>query len=252
MNVVVDGLMTSYLKTGSGKRVVVMLPGWGDTSKTFSGLISELKDDYTVLAVDLPGFGGTQAPDKAWGLEDYAGFVKSWLKKIDVDQVYGLIGHSHGGATAIYGLGNGLLKADKLILLASAGIRNQKNLRKSLLTAAAKTAKLPLLVLPAAQKGRLRKKLYSTAGSDLMLLPHMEDTFKKIISQDVQPSAARVSTPALLIYGSRDKATPVRYGHMLNRQIRGSRLEVVGAGHFVHQDEPAAVSRLIRNFLRDA
>jgi len=251
MNVVVNGLMTNYQKAGSGRRVVVLLPGWGDTSKTYSGLTRELADDYTVLAVDLPGFGGSQAPDKAWGLEDYSDFVSAWLKKIGVGNVHALVGHSHGGATAIYGLGNKSLKSDKLVLLASAGIRNQKKIQKSLFMAAAKTAKLPMLLLPSNQRQKLRRKFYTATGSELMLLPHMEETFKRIVAQDVQSSASRVSVPTLLVYGSRDKATPVRYGHILNRLIRGSRLEVVNAGHFVHQDDPADVNKLVKNFLKD-
>jgi pimeloyl-ACP methyl ester carboxylesterase len=251
MNVVVNGLMTNYQKAGSGRRAVVLLPGWGDTSKTFSGLMKELVDDYTVLAVDLPGFGDSQAPDKAWGLEDYSGFVDAWLKKIGVDKVHALVGHSHGGATAVYGLGNKSLKSDKLVLLASSGIRNQEKVRKSVLMAAAKTAKLPMMLLPPGQRQKLRRRFYTAAGSELTLLPHMEETFRRIIAQDIQSSASRIDIPTLLVYGSRDKATPVRYGHILNRLIRGSRLEVVNAGHFVHLDEPAAVAKLVKNFLRD-
>lgn len=227
-----------------------MLPGWGDTAGTFRGIVDQLKDNYTIYAIDLPGFGGTQTPEKAWGLEDYAAFVKAWLKKIDIEHVYALIGHSHGGATAIYGIGNNILKADNLILLASAGVRNQRSVQKSILLAGAKAAKLPLMLLPASQRKSLRRKFYAAAGSDLLLLPHMEQTFKKIVSQDVQASAMKVSIPTLLIYGSRDKATPIRQGHILNRLIRGSRLEVIGAGHFVHQDEPQTVATLIRNFLK--
>jgi pimeloyl-ACP methyl ester carboxylesterase len=251
MNVVVDGLMTNYLKTGKGKRTVVLLPGWGDTSKTFVQLADELRTDYTVLALDLPGFGGTQAPKRAWGLEDYAKFVSLWLRKIGVSQVYAFVGHSHGGATAIYGLGEKILRSDKLVLLAAAGVRNQQNAQSKLLWVGAKAAKLPLKLLPAGRREKIRAGLYRSAGSDIMLLPHMEQTFRKIISQDVQASAAKIRIPTLLIYGSKDKATPIKYGHILNRSIRGSRLELLSAGHFVHQDEPKKIARLIANFLSD-
>lgn len=211
--------------------------------------MKELSGDYTVLALDLPGFGGTQAPEQAWGLEDYSNFVSDWLKKIGVNHVYGLIGHSHGGATAIYGLGNRSLKSDKLVLLASAGIRNQKKAQKGLFLVAAKTAKLPMLLLSSSQRQKLRRRLYAATGSELTLLPHMEETFKRVVAQDVQSSASKIEVPTLLVYGSRDKATPVRYGHMLNRLIRGSRLEVVNAGHFVHLDESPVVAKLVKNFL---
>ena len=251
MNVVVNGLMTNYQKTGNGKRTIVMLPGWGDTSKSFAQLADELRSVYTVLAIDLPGFGGTQAPESAWGLEDYAEFVSLWLKKIGVARVYAFVGHSHGGATAIYGIGERILRSDKLILLASAGVRNQKNIQTRLLWAGAKTAKLPLKLLPPASRQKIRAGFYKSAGSDILLLPHMEQTFRKIISQDVQLSAAKIKIPTLLIYGSKDKATPIKYGHILNRSIRGSRLELTSAGHFVHQDEASKVASLIKNFLSD-
>jgi len=67
----------------------------------------------------------------------------------------------------------------------------------------------------------------------------------------VQLSAAKIKIPTLLIYGSKDKATPIKYGHILNRSIRGSRLELTSAGHFVHQDEASKVASLIKNFLSD-
>lgn len=250
MNVVVNGLMTNYQKTGKGKRAIVMLPGWGDTSKTFAPLAASLGADYTVLAVDLPGFGGTQAPPSAWGLDDYARFVADWLKKISVADVYAFVGHSHGGATAVYGLGNNILKSDKLILLASAGIRDQDTAKKKFLWAGAKAAKVPLRLLPAAQRENIRRRFYSAAGSDILLLPHMEQTFRKIISQDVRPTANKINIPTLLIYGSRDKSTPIQDGHTLNRHIRGSRLEIISAGHFVHQDDPKLVAELIDKYLK--
>ncbi|HLG90763.1 MAG TPA: alpha/beta hydrolase, partial [Candidatus Saccharimonadales bacterium] len=103
MNVVVNGLMTNYQKVGSGK-IILCLPGWGDTITTFDKLIDELKEKYTVLALDLPGFGGTQAPSKAWSLEDYADFTDAWLKKIKAGKTYAIVGHSYGGATAISGV----------------------------------------------------------------------------------------------------------------------------------------------------
>ena len=77
----------------------------------------------------------------------------------------------------------------------------------------------------------------------------MEETFKKTIGQDVRPNANKINVPTLLIYGSGDRETPVSDGHLLNRAIKNSRLEVVEAGHFLHQDQPQKVARLIRNFL---
>jgi pimeloyl-ACP methyl ester carboxylesterase len=248
MNVVVNGLMSNYQKVGNGK-AIVFLHGWADSAKSFSDLIAGLQDKFEIYALDLPGFGGTQMPPRAWGLDDYADFLNAWLNKLQVEP-FGMVGHSYGGAVAITAVSQGL-PVNKLILLASAGIRGKRPLRKKLMTAGAKAAKVPLLVLPADKRRRIKKKLYGSIGSDLMLVPHMEQTFRRIISEDVRTKAAKIDVPTLLIYGSKDKQTPPSDGHILNRSIKGSRLEIIGGGHFLHQEQAAKIAGLIKNFLED-
>lgn len=248
MNVVVNGLMTNYHKVGKGK-VILCLSGWGDTSKSFSKLAEKLQDKYTVLIVDLPGFGDTQAPDHAWELEDYSAFLAAWLQKIDTEELQAVIGHSYGGATAIAALSSGKIKAKKLILIASAGVRNKRLMYKTLVKSAAKIAKLPLYLLPAKARRRTREKVYKTLGSDMLLLPHMELTFKRIIGEDVQAMAQKLSLPTLLVFGSKDKDTPVEDGKLLASAIKNSQLEVVEAGHFLHQEQPEMLAQLIKDFL---
>ena len=250
MNVVVNGLMTNYQKVGRGK-VVVCLPGWGDTITTFDKLIEELKEKYTVLALDLPGFGGTQAPSQAWSLEDYANFTAYWLKKIKAGKVYAIVGHSYGGATAIVGVGSGKLNCDKLVLLASAGVRGNKGLQARTVEIISKIAKYPTMLLPRRQRNKLRRKVYESVGSDMLLLPHMEPTFRKIIQEDVRPKAEMIKIPTLLIYGTQDDQTPVNYGRLLSDAIPDSDLEIIeGANHFLHHDFAGQVSRLTKTFLR--
>ncbi len=128
MQIVVDQLLTTYQLTGSGK-LVIWLHGWGDSSQGSLAMQAELAKTFQVLAIDLPGFGGTQAPAEAWGLSDYADFVQKVIEKLGLKS-YVIIGHSNGGAIAIRGLVQGSLRAKKLVLLASAGIRNQYTSRK--------------------------------------------------------------------------------------------------------------------------
>lgn len=247
MNVVVDGLMTNYQKAGKGK-TLLFLPGWADDSRTFAQLTDKLKDKYQVVALDLPGFGGSQAPPDTWGLTEYADFVGQFLKKTAV-KPYALIGHSYGGAVAITAAGRAPI-AGHLILLASAGIRNKSPIRKKILAGGAKIGKLPLMLLPAPKRKSVKAKLYDSIGSDITAAPHMEPIFRRIVRQDVRQTANKISIPTLLIYGSRDNAAPVSDGHLLNRSIRGSRLEVIGAGHFLHQEKAGQVANMIDNFLR--
>jgi len=249
MQVVVDSLLTHYEVTGKGK-LVLLLHGWGDTAAGLKVLQTALAKHAQVLAVDLPGFGGTEAPKSVWGLDEYAQFVQHFLQKIDSKPVHLLVGHSNGGAIAVRGLANGSLVADKLVLLASAGIRGEYKSRVKAIRLITKAGKALTAPLPKAVKRRLRGHVYKTVGSDMLVAEHLQETFKKVVTDDVRPDAAKLTLPTLLVYGEQDQATPVAFGETFYQLINGSTLEVLpGAGHFVHIDRPEQVLRAIREFM---
>jgi pimeloyl-ACP methyl ester carboxylesterase len=248
MQVVVDSLLTQYEALGAGK-LVVLLHGWGDSAKGMRGLQRALAKTYKVIALDLPGFGGSEAPKGVWGLDEYAEFVAHFLKKINAGNVFLLLGHSNGGAIAIRGLGRDILQADKLALLATAGIRGEYRGRIKALRLITKAGKALVTPLPKSIKDRLRKKVYHTVGSDMLVAEHLQETFKKIVTDDVRADASSLTQPTLLIYGEQDDATPVRYGELFHEIISDSTLEILpGATHFVHLDRPEAVLKAIKDF----
>ena len=60
----------------------------------------------------------------------------------------------------------------------------------------------------------------------------------------------RIGLPALIICGSEDKLTPVKYSEYLNRNISGSRLVAIrGAGHMVTIKRTDQVNDEIETFL---
>jgi pimeloyl-ACP methyl ester carboxylesterase len=250
MQVVTQSLMTQYLRGGKGK-VVVLLHGWGDTSQGLQQVFDYVSKKYDVITLDLPGFGGTQAPPQAWGLDDYVVFIRDFLRKLHVDHVYAFIGHSNGGAIAIRGLGNGTLAADTLVLLASAGIRNEYKGRNVALRLLAKTGKLATAPLPRSVKQKLRRKAYQTIGSDMLVAEHLQETFKRVVTDDVRTDAAQLVMPVLLVYGEQDDSTPVWYGQQYHELMPESTLEILpGAGHFVYRDRPEDVKKAIMEFLQ--
>jgi pimeloyl-ACP methyl ester carboxylesterase len=248
MQVVVDGLLTQYLRVGKGRKVVV-LHGWGDNAVSWGSFANVLAQKYDVIVPDLPGFGGTQAPPSVWGLDDYAAFVAEFLAKINV-RADVIIGHSNGGAIAIRGLASHTLKATKLVLVASAGIRGENSARKGLLKAATKTGKVVSAPLPGRVRRRLRSKWYKVADSDMLVVEHMRDTFEQIVSQDIRTDAATVKQPTLLVYGDHDSQTPVRYGQVLHEAIQHSELEIIPrGGHFLQLENEPELLQLVEDFL---
>lgn len=249
MNIVVNGLLTNYQLSGKGK-LVLLLHGYGDSSKGLSSLAKELSDKYKVLALDLPGFGATQPPKTVWNLDDYGLFVSSVLNKLELKQPYALVGHSNGGALAIRSIAQGVIKADKLVLIAASGIRDRGSPKRLLLKIIAKTGNVATIWMPERYRQALRKSLYGVAGSDMLVAPHLEETFKKIVRQDVQSDAMMLDLPALLIYARNDRAVPVSDGQKYKELIRGAQLEVIeDASHFVHLDKADQVTGLIQRFL---
>ncbi|MCA9343848.1 MAG: alpha/beta hydrolase [Candidatus Nomurabacteria bacterium] len=251
MQVIVNSLLVNYRIIGKEKETITMLHGWGDSLSTFDRIATTLSNKYTVILLDLPGFGGTQPPSQPWGLDEYAKFVADFSQKVGCQNLRAVVGHSNGGAIALRGLGSGVIRADKLVLLASAGIRNQYKGRKRGLRLAAKTAKLMTKPLPKQIQARLKKKAYGAIGSDLFVAEHLQDTFKRIITDDTQADAAKVRIPCLLIYGSEDTATPPEYGEIYHKAIGGSNLHIIsGAGHFLHHTHTEQVSKLVEEFLK--
>lgn len=247
MQVVIDGLLTTYDDKGKGK-IILLLHGWGDSRQTFRQLISELAKNYRVISVDLPGFGTTEPPHDVWGLDEYADFIAHLINKLDL-KLYGVVAHSNGGSVAIRGIARGYFSTERLVLLASAGIRNRHKIRKLALKVIAKIGKLLTFWAPRHMKRQLQKKLYGVAGSDMNVVPHLRETFKKTVRQDVQADARNIHVPTLLVYGSEDKATPPLYGKIYTSLIKEATLHVVdGAGHFVHHDRPKVVVQYVKDF----
>ncbi len=249
MQVVVDGLITNYSQVGKG-RVVLLLHGWGDSLAGFRELQTAIGKDHMVVAVDLPGFGQTQAPVGVWGLDDYAVFVQSFISRLGL-KVAVLVGHSNGGAIAIRGLASETIKADKLVLLSSAGIRGESKGKLGAIQLVTKTGKILTSSLPSGIRNKLRRKVYSAAGSDMLVAEHLQETFKKVVSQDVRADADNLTLPTLIIYGAEDRTTPASYGELFAELIKRSRLEIIdNAEHFVHHDQPEQVRSLIAEFIK--
>jgi pimeloyl-ACP methyl ester carboxylesterase len=249
MQVIVDDIAVYYQKVGKGP-IVLLLHGWADSLNTFRHLEAGLQKHYTVISLDLPGFGKSEAPPMAWGLPEYSTFVSNFFGKIHPNkQLAMLVGHSNGGSIALYATARQLLKPEHLVLLASAGVRIPKSPRLALLKVVAKVGKVATSVLPSRAKHRLKHRFYKGIQSDYMVAEHLQSSFKKIVKHDLRADAGEVQVPCLLIYGSHDAQTPVWVGQSLAENLPNARLEVLpGIGHYLHHDAHQDVLKTIEEF----
>lgn len=251
MNVTVGRIEAYYDDIGSGK-VIVLLHGWGTDRSNLSYIAQELKTSYRLVSVDLPGFGETSINSRDWGVGDYVGFLNSFLKELKINEVYALVAHSFGGRVCIKGLSEGVLSADRLILIGSAGVRHSDSLRNVAFKLVAKTGKtvmkLPIL---RGKYDKARQKLHERAGSaDYANSGEMRQIFLNTINEDLSENAKNLRLPTLLIWGSEDDEAPLADARFFQKNIPGSSLKIIqGAGHFVHNEHPSRVVRFIREFL---
>jgi pimeloyl-ACP methyl ester carboxylesterase len=248
MKLIVDNLATEYLDEGEGK-TILMLHGWADTMHTFDPLLKYITK-YRIVRLDLPGFGGSERPKSTWGVEEYVRFVAAFCEKLNVDPEI-IICHSFGGRVIIKGVGKGILRPKKIVLIASAGIAKQKNFKNKALRIAARAGKALTTVPPlSSYRQKIRKKLYGAIGSDYFASGSMSDIFVKVVGEDLLHYATNITVPTLLIWGRKDTFTPLAHGEKIHRAIKDSELTVIdGASHFVHQEHSQEVAELIHHFL---
>lgn len=94
-----DGTLRAA-RWGNGPRAVVAAHGLTGSHMNFEALADQLGDDYTLLAPDLRGRGGSATLGPPYGMAAHADDVAALLDHAGVDQATAL-GHSMGGFVAV-------------------------------------------------------------------------------------------------------------------------------------------------------
>src|SRR5262245_3032833 len=91
----------STLTAGDGHERVVLIHGLGSNKTSFFETVSALAPEYTVHAIDLPGFGSSSKPMRA--PYDAAWFALAVCRRLDAEGVNRapIVGNSPGGRVAI-------------------------------------------------------------------------------------------------------------------------------------------------------
>jgi pimeloyl-ACP methyl ester carboxylesterase len=229
-----------------------MLHGWGGQAASMTPLVVGLRDKYRVLALDLPGFGGSSPPPTPWGTPEYAAFVEKVVTSLGITRAT-YVGHSFGGRIAIWLAAHVPETVQALVLVDAAGIKPPATLRRRTRQIFYKVAKTVLrLPILGAQGPALQERLAMRFGSaDYRAMTGvMRASMVKTVNLDLAACLKTVSAPTLLLWGEKDTETPIADGRKMERLISGSRLiAVAGAGHFSYLDNPAFVNAVVSAFL---
>ena len=229
------------------EKEIIILPGWGNTRKTFTSLIDTLKKNYKVYIFDYPGFGESPFPNKDLDIYDYSNLIYEFIKDNNIKKP-SIIAHSFGGRISIILTGLYKVKIDKLILMDIAGIR-RKSLKRILKTIIYKLKKKLVIFKKNKLKylNNLRKKHSSNDYNNLN--KNMYATFKNIINEDLRKYIKEIKEDTLIIWGRQDSDTPIKDGYYIFKKIKNSKLIIYNkASHFVYLEEKD-VEKKIKKFL---
>lgn len=237
-----DGSLFGEMTANSPPQVVA-LHGWGRTSTDFRTVLHGLD----AIALDLPGFGASPPPPRAWGSGDYAEAVLPALKECSLPVL--VVGHSFGGRVAVNLAASHPELVRGLVLTGVPLLRRPGSAAKS--SRRFRLAKrLHSLGLLSDESMELRRR--RSGSSDYRAATGvMRDVLVRTIDEDYREQLRVITCPVELVWGRTDTAAPVRMAEEA-AAILGSkaRLSVLpGVGHDTLASAPQAVRAAIAALL---
>ena len=241
-----------YEKYGSGKQVILILPGWGDTRPTFNYLIQQLSKDNTVYIIDNPGFGNSEIIQNNLTIYDYASLIREFMLHEKINNPI-IIAHSFGGRITTLLTGYYKDKIKKLILIDIASIRQKRNIKKIIKTYTYKLLKRLTYILPKNYRKKAQNrllKLFSSADY-FKLKDNVKKTFQNIVNEDLFSYLKSINTETLILWGEKDKDTPLKDAYKIKKEIKNSELIIFkNASHFSYLEYPTITLNIINEFIK--
>lgn len=247
---------------------LVLLHGTSASLHTWEGWTSELREDYCVISMDLPGFGLTGPyTDEAtlYNSANYSKFVIEVLDELNLDRV-NLAGNSLGGKIAWRTAALYPERIEKLILVDSVGY---PAVPKEI-PIGFKLAKYPALspilsrILP---RGVVEKSVLSVYADDRKVDDYLVERYydltlrqgnrralnRRMLEMDNTADQAQIkqlNLPTLILWGAKDDLIPVENAALFHQDIKSSQLRVFdNLGHVPHEEDPTATVAVVKGFL---
>ena len=255
------------LEGGAGP-ALILLHGRGNAATTWFQMLPALARSHRVLAVDLPGFGQSQARSfRGGGFEAGLAFftdaIEHWIVAESLQKA-AIAGHSLGGLVAIELARRGHVAPSKLVLIGGMGLGSAmthgsrvffrlgpERLARRLGRAAFERLNAPPSTPDGPQLGALGFELYSvrrgrpsaSAAFDAMCplfgpVPHRAD------------SLAHISAPTLVLWGDGDEVFPSPVAIAAAAALPNATLRIEPFGHSPHLEAPEHVASILEEFLR--
>jgi pimeloyl-ACP methyl ester carboxylesterase len=221
-----------------GARPLVLVHGFGVSSRYMVPVARRLADDFAVFAPDLPGHGRSDAPPRALRVSELADALLAWMDATGLERP-ALLGNSLGCQVLIDLAARRPERVGPLVLVGpTVDCRHRSfpaQLARLVLTGPfERPSLLPILLL-----------------DYLRMLPRLVGELRAALDDRPEDKAPQVRAPSLVVRGAHDLLTTPGWVLELAARLRSDAVRAVpGAGHALNFSAPDALAGLVRDFLR--
>lgn len=251
---------------------LLLIHGLGSEADTWRHVVPRLASRFRIIAVDLPGFGRSDKPRRAYTVPFFCDTLVELLDALGIART-GLVGHSLGAVIAHFAALQRPERVERLVLVDGSLFAPSQKLDVATL----------LFLMPGVGEALYRRFQRDANAAYRSLEPYYghlgglpeserEFLYRRVnerVADDAQRRAffsafrrlalwlprqqsglrerlANPAVPTLVVWGEADRVNPVANGRALGAVQPSARLVIVpGAGHNVQEEQPEAVAAAI-------
>jgi pimeloyl-ACP methyl ester carboxylesterase len=255
----VAGLRIAFERAGGGPPLVLVHGAVSD-SRVWRRQLDDLSDEFTVVAWDAPGCGGSADPPESFRLPDYAEALAGFIAALGLERPH-VLGHSFGGGLALELYPRHPAVPATLILAGAyagwAGSLPRTEVERRLRFALEVADRLPGGFEPTSMPGLFSKAMSPETVDELVaIMSEIRPVATRAMAhalaeRDLRDVLPAIGVPTLLLYGDADQRSPLNVAEDLRDSIPTSRLVVMaGLGHESYLESPERFNAEVRSFLR--
>ena len=234
-----DGFHIRYIEHGEGPPLVYVHGGGGLRMTRAHELLGE---HYTVLALEVPGFGYSAPNERS---TSYAALAASMVKAgaaLTGGAPFNLWGTSFGGAVAFWMAVNAPEALQALVLESPGAVLPEGGIR------------------PSASPDEMRRRLFAhperqpePPPPDPRVLAQQRALLERLAEptrEEVETAMGRVQTPTLVVFGTSDRVISPEMGRVYREKMPNCNFVLLfDAGHAAAAERPEAFNSLVSDFL---
>jgi pimeloyl-ACP methyl ester carboxylesterase len=257
---VAEGVSIPYADQGAATGpCVVMIPGLGDSWRTYERVLGHLPDDVRALALSMRGHGDADRPDSGYAVADLAADVVALLDGVGVASAV-IVGHSSASFVALHLAAVHSARVTGLVLIgAPASFRDHPDAARFDQVFGTLTDPVDPSFVRQFTEGLVAEpipvELLETQVSEVLKVPArvIRATWAGIREFDPSTILDRVNVPTLVLWGEAD-AVPVA-----SRQVQDALVQTIaeaklvgysGVGHCPHWEQPGRLASDVAAFVR--